>query len=165
MHDRTEIFYLFNVLSLNWTYFIVHNIYKRILKHEERKSKLNLLPIRSTCNLSNKICSNHRIIILYNDQHLIILYHHFFYIFTLSIWILKSLYILNKILMDTTFYMIVLLQHVCIQNKTKILHIHNDTFFSCEEYLFYMKITSRKFVLKRNNITIMYPKSNITWII
>lgn len=125
----------------------------------------NLLPIRCTCNLSNKICSNHRIIILYNDQHLIILYNHFFYIFTLSIWILKSLYILNKILMDTTFYMIVLLQHVCIQNKTKILHIHNDTFFSCEEYLFYMKITSRKFVLKRNNITIMYPKSNITWII
>lgn len=25
-----------------------------------------------------------------------------------------------------------------------------------------MKITGRKFVLKRNNITIMYPKSNIT---
>lgn len=37
----------------------------------------NLLPIRCTCNLSNKICSNHRIIILYNDQHLIILYNHF----------------------------------------------------------------------------------------
>lgn len=41
----------------------------------------NLLPIRCTCNLSNKICSNHRIIILYNDQHLIILYNHFFFIF------------------------------------------------------------------------------------
>lgn len=54
------------------TYSIVHNIYKRILKHEERKS-----------NLSNKICSNHRIIILYNDQHLIILYNHFFLYFYL----------------------------------------------------------------------------------
>lgn len=64
--------------------------------------------------------------------------------------------------MDTTLYMMCYYSMYAYKTKQKYCIFINDTFFSCEEYLFYMKITGRKFVLKRNNITIMYPKSNIT---